>query len=153
MTSDALAEKQMYSRKRLTTYAAIAASKARDGRTREEFAAGCVILKVAVPIACIARKARSSYVPNHGRVRLTRRIMVMHLALRSVALLIVLSITSSARADDAAKSPLAAPPAQLELADGDGIVFLGDSITHQCLYTQYVEDYFYTRYPKLRLRF
>lgn len=27
------------------------------------------------------------------------------------------------------------------------------SITHQCLYTQYVEDYFYTRYPKLKLHF
>jgi lysophospholipase L1-like esterase len=43
--------------------------------------------------------------------------------------------------------------AKLDLQDGDTVVFLGDSITHQCLYTQYVEDYFYTRYPKLRLRF
>lgn len=41
---------------------------------------------------------------------------------------------------------------QFELQDGDSIVFLGDSITHQCLYTQYVEDYFYTRYPKMRLK-
>jgi lysophospholipase L1-like esterase len=37
--------------------------------------------------------------------------------------------------------------------DGDTIVFLGDSITHQCLYTQYVEDYFYTRYPAVKLIF
>jgi lysophospholipase L1-like esterase len=37
--------------------------------------------------------------------------------------------------------------------DGDTVVFLGDSITHQCLYTQYVEDYFYTRYPKARIHF
>jgi lysophospholipase L1-like esterase len=37
--------------------------------------------------------------------------------------------------------------------DGDTVVFLGDSITHQCLYTQYIEDYFYTRYPKARIRF
>jgi lysophospholipase L1-like esterase len=44
------------------------------------------------------------------------------------------------------------PLAQLELKDGDSIVFLGDSITHQCLYTQYVEDYFYTRFPKMRLK-
>lgn len=43
--------------------------------------------------------------------------------------------------------------AKLDLKDGDTLVFLGDSITHQCLYTQYVEDYFYTRYPKLRVRF
>ena len=42
---------------------------------------------------------------------------------------------------------------KLDLKDGDCIVFLGDSITHQVLYTQYVEDYFYTRYPKLRLKF
>ncbi len=41
----------------------------------------------------------------------------------------------------------------LDVQDGDTIVFLGDSITHQCLYTQYVEDYFYTRHPKLRLHF
>jgi len=42
---------------------------------------------------------------------------------------------------------------KIDLQDGDTFVFLGDSITHQCLYTQYVEDYFYTRYPKLRLHF
>ncbi len=42
---------------------------------------------------------------------------------------------------------------KLELQEGDSIVFLGDSITHQCLYTQYVEDYFYTRFPKMRLKF
>ena len=41
----------------------------------------------------------------------------------------------------------------IELSDGDTLVFLGDSITHQCLYTQYVEDYFYTRYPERRIRF
>lgn len=35
----------------------------------------------------------------------------------------------------------------------DTIVFLGDSITHQCLYTQYIEDFFYTRYPDLKLHF
>lgn len=44
------------------------------------------------------------------------------------------------------------PLAKLELQDGDSIVFLGDSITHQHLYTQYVEDYFYTRFPHLRLK-
>ena len=39
------------------------------------------------------------------------------------------------------------------LEDGDSFVFIGDSITHQCLYTQYVEDYFYTRHPDKRIRF
>lgn len=47
----------------------------------------------------------------------------------------------------------AAPLAKLDLKDGDSIVFLGDSITHQRLYTQYVEDFFYTRFPKMRLKF
>lgn len=41
---------------------------------------------------------------------------------------------------------------RLELQDGDTIVFLGDSITHQSLFTQYVEDFFYTRLPGLRIR-
>jgi hypothetical protein len=44
------------------------------------------------------------------------------------------------------------PVAKLDLKTGDSIVFLGDSITHQCLYTQYVEDFLYTRFPKLRLK-
>lgn len=42
---------------------------------------------------------------------------------------------------------------KVELQDGDTLVFLGDSITHQCLYSQYVETYFYTRYPERRIRF
>ena len=33
------------------------------------------------------------------------------------------------------------------------VVFLGDSITHQGLYTQYLENFFYTRYPDLGIRF
>ncbi len=41
----------------------------------------------------------------------------------------------------------------LDLQDGDTLVFCGDSITHQCLYTQYVEDFFYTRYPDRKIRF
>jgi lysophospholipase L1-like esterase len=42
---------------------------------------------------------------------------------------------------------------KIDLKDGDTFVFLGDSITHQCLYTQYVEDYFYTRFPKMKITF
>jgi len=41
----------------------------------------------------------------------------------------------------------------MQLKDGDTLVFLGDSITHQCLYTQYVEDFYYSRFPKLRIHF
>ena len=44
-------------------------------------------------------------------------------------------------------------PAKLDLQDGDTFVFLGDSITHQRLYTQYVESFFYTRFPERRIRF
>ena len=45
-----------------------------------------------------------------------------------------------------------APLGKLDLADGDCLVFLGDSITHQRLYTQYVEDFLYTRFPKMRIK-
>ena len=36
---------------------------------------------------------------------------------------------------------------------GSVVVFLGDSITHQGLYTQYLENFFYTRYPELAMHF
>lgn len=56
----------------------------------------------------------------------------------------------------AAEEDLTAPPAiptGIDLQDGDTLVFLGDSITHQRLYTQYVEDFFYTRFPHRRIHF
>ena len=65
----------------------------------------------------------------------------------AAALLISFAVVGVARAGDQ-DSPLC----KLDLKDGDGIVFFGDSITHQRLYTQYVEDYFYTRFPNIRLR-
>ncbi len=55
------------------------------------------------------------------------------------------------------KAPVAAKPVPapkgLGLKEGDRFIFIGDSITHQCLYTQYVEDFYYTRYPQLHLKF
>lgn len=45
------------------------------------------------------------------------------------------------------------PIEKIELQDGDTLVFFGDSITHQCLYTQYLENYFYTRYPDRKIQF
>jgi lysophospholipase L1-like esterase len=80
----------------------------------------------------------------------------MHRLLAS--LLVVTAFTTPLRADEKAPAPAAPSPFKkivpaMELADGDSVVFLGDSITHQCLYTQYVETYFYTRYPQMRLRF
>ncbi len=68
-----------------------------------------------------------------------------------VAVFATFGSAGSMAADEAAYIPRK-PLAKLDLKDGDAIVFLGDSITHQCLYTQYVEDYFYTRFPKMRLR-
>jgi lysophospholipase L1-like esterase len=57
-----------------------------------------------------------------------------------------------ARAQDAATA-LPKIPAKIDLQDGDTFVFLGDSITHQRLYTQYVEDFFYQRFPERRIHF
>lgn len=42
---------------------------------------------------------------------------------------------------------------QVELVGNDSVVFLGDSITHQCLYTQYIEDFFITRFPDVEIKF
>jgi lysophospholipase L1-like esterase len=70
------------------------------------------------------------------------------LALRRFALLSLVLAAATAGAAD-----FPAPLKTLDLNDGDTVVFLGDSITHQCLYTQYVEDFFYTRYPHKRIRF
>jgi len=69
-----------------------------------------------------------------------------HLLAIAVCLLLTTTVVA------AKTTELARPLAKLDLADGDAIVFLGDSITHQCLYTQYLEDYFYTRFPKMRLK-
>ena len=46
-----------------------------------------------------------------------------------------------------------APIDHLDLKNGDTIVFLGDSLTMQCGYTQYVEDFYYTRFPQLKINF
>jgi lysophospholipase L1-like esterase len=42
---------------------------------------------------------------------------------------------------------------EMMLHDGDRIVFYGDSITAQRLYTRFVEDFFLTRYPQLHVDF
>jgi lysophospholipase L1-like esterase len=39
------------------------------------------------------------------------------------------------------------------LRDGDRVLFYGDSITEQRLYTTFVEEYVTTRFPRLRIRF
>jgi lysophospholipase L1-like esterase len=82
---------------------------------------------------------------------------------RSLALsLLILCATSvttitAVSAEKLATIPLPAnftPPAgKLVFKDGDSVVFLGDSITAQSLYTQYLEDFFFTRFPKIRMHF
>jgi len=50
-------------------------------------------------------------------------------------------------------SPCAAQQRPFALHDGDTVVFYGDSITAQRLYSRFVEDFVLTRYPALRIRF
>jgi len=71
-------------------------------------------------------------------------------AFRRVLLCVTLTVAISAAALAADhKSPVAT----LDPHSGDCVVFLGDSITHQRLYTQYVEDFFFTRFPAKRVQF
>ncbi len=65
----------------------------------------------------------------------------------------VLSLLLIHAAGTLAAADFKKPVASIDLQDGDTLVFLGDSITHQVLYTQYVEDYYYTRYPSRRILF
>lgn len=71
---------------------------------------------------------------------------------RAVIGIVCLLLLSAVPAATAPGQEVQAPLAAVELQDGDSIVFLGDSITHQRLYTQYVEDYIYTRFPHMRLK-
>ena len=48
---------------------------------------------------------------------------------------------------------LCAAPAEYQIHDGDRVVFLGDSITEQRLYTTYIEAYALTRRPAWQLSF
>lgn len=71
----------------------------------------------------------------------------------SLLLTLLVGITLFSANHASAKDGFKPIVGKFELSDGDSVVFLGDSITHQCLYTQYVEDYFYTRHPEMRIDF
>jgi lysophospholipase L1-like esterase len=47
----------------------------------------------------------------------------------------------------------AAPPDGFYLHDGDRVVFYGDSITDQRLYTTFIETYVITRFPQMKVSF
>jgi lysophospholipase L1-like esterase len=53
----------------------------------------------------------------------------------------------------AAGTALAGEPQSFELKDGDRVVFYGDSITDQRLYTTFTETFAVTRFPKLNVSF
>jgi lysophospholipase L1-like esterase len=46
-----------------------------------------------------------------------------------------------------------APAADFAIKDGDTVVFYGDSITDQRLYTSFTESYIVTRFPQLHVKF
>src|SRR5262249_37910247 len=48
---------------------------------------------------------------------------------------------------------ISAAPESFYLKDGDRLVFYGDSITDQRLYTTFVESYVVTRYPGMNVTF
>ncbi|HIK95625.1 MAG TPA: hypothetical protein EYG03_27070 [Planctomycetes bacterium] len=97
------------------------------------------------------RSATTSNFRNSCRTTESRMQRRPFLALPVCLFLVTALTVASSRAQDAA--PLPAIPAKIDLQDGDTLVFLGDSITHQRLYTQYVEDFFYTRFPERRIHF
>jgi lysophospholipase L1-like esterase len=68
----------------------------------------------------------------------------MH-AHRRLAVLLVLLL--------GAFTPGARAQSSFALRDGDRVVFYGDSITDQRLYTVFVEDYVVTRFPRMNVRF
>ncbi len=65
----------------------------------------------------------------------------MHARLRLAAALLAVTCVVRANAQE------------LALHDGDRVVFYGDSITAQRLYTRFVEDFFLTRYPQMNISF
>lgn len=67
--------------------------------------------------------------------------------MRSLWRVLAILITAAALA-----APLAAP-GEFQLKDGDRVVFYGDSITDQRLYTTFAETYVVTRFPHLHLWF
>src|ERR1035438_3324400 len=71
-----------------------------------------------------------------------------HLQFRTLTLLAILSAACTV----CGQQP-AAPATQFQLHDGDIIVFYGDSITEQKLYTSDIENYVLTRFPERHIRF
>ncbi|MGP0068368.1 MAG: SGNH/GDSL hydrolase family protein [Isosphaeraceae bacterium] len=78
---------------------------------------------------------------GHGSITPQRNLRVIRISV-FVTWLLILGIGAAAHAE----SPFA-------IRDGDRIVFYGDSITDQRLYTTHVETYIVTRFPALNVAF
>ncbi len=80
--------------------------------------------------------------PIHPRPRLSARAKVLTALI--LALLLAASVVGGR---------IRVASDGFNLHDGDVVVFYGDSITDQRLYTTFVESYVVTRFPRLRVRF
>src|SRR5580658_9039880 len=63
------------------------------------------------------------------------------------------ALTTLAAVAGTSAGDVAAGTPGFELRDGDTVVFYGDSITNQKLYTVYTEAFVLTRFPQMRVRF
>src|SRR5690349_3283225 len=81
--------------------------------------------------------------------------MIVRYKLHSLIVLLLVSLNGSAFA--ARALPLTdiekTPESDFALRDGDRVLFYGDSITEQRLYTTYVEHYVLTHYPERHITF
>ena len=79
--------------------------------------------------------------------------MLTRLTVRSLFLCFVLAVLISG-GGSFAESPISAQTGpDFALKDGDRVLFYGDSITEQRLYTTYVEQYVLSHYPQRRIKF
>src|SRR5213593_4974045 len=82
---------------------------------------------------------------------------VKALTLGPAVLIALLLVTASRPLGRMAGAPNAVrdnrAPGNFYLKDGDRVVFYGDSITDQRLYTTFVETYVVTRFPRLKVSF
>lgn len=81
--------------------------------------------------------------------------MTVRYKLYSITALLVISLNVSAFAARVSRGAVAVKTQESDFAlrDGDRVLFYGDSITEQRLYTTYVEHYVLTRYPERRVTF
>jgi lysophospholipase L1-like esterase len=81
--------------------------------------------------------------------------MAVRYKLQFITALMMISLNASAFAAQPLRSTVADKKQESDFAlrDGDRVLFYGDSITEQRLYTTYVEHYVLTHYPERRITF